>query len=154
MIRQIDQLNPYSGSRANFHTPIENPDSVTDVQVIDKIVSIYGGDAGVYIHTKGEGDLLSPHKDPVRCSCLTFPLYPSYDVYRHTQFYEEDMATLKCEVEWNKVRSPCLLNNQQVHGLNNEQKNLHSLCFQISYNSRPFEEVREMLRERDLLIDV
>lgn len=134
----------------NYHSLHENPSSVEN-ETIKKIAHIYGADAGMYIHTKGEGELLSPHRDPIRGGCVTFPLYPDYNSYRHTQFYAEDMKTIVCEIEWNMLKSPALLNNQQIHGLNNKQNNLKSLCLQVSYNNCSYEEAKEILRERDLL---
>lgn len=139
---------------ARFHTSVNNKMMHSNEPQIKSIVDLYSGDSHTFLHTSGNNILLPRHIDPGRECCITFPLFPDYSEYRSCRYYNSFDKDAEPEpihtVQYNKIRSPILLNNQKIHEIGGDNVDKETLCFQISYNN-PYKQVRKILSEKGLL---
>jgi hypothetical protein len=145
-------------SWARFHVPETNPKMFSGTDHIMKIANDYGSNYWCFLHTAGSGITIDKHTDPYRKATITFPLEPELDIYRNLSYYEskEDEEPI-CIVDYKKINSCVLLNNKEIHCIEDGDPSLSNkttLCFQLSFFDKPYSEVRSMLDDMEMLLDV
>jgi hypothetical protein len=130
------------------------------IGVIETIVSRYGGDNWRLMVSLNDEHCLPIHKDPkggpiANCS---IPITPDYAFYRPTNFYAEvDDESLVFQADYNKFKSPCLINMRKFHNAGNhtaERKlgiyNGKSVAIQVMYN-KPYADVKKFFSSKGWL---
>jgi len=139
-----------------FHTSQTNkPLHEETVFIQEFIEENYGSDDFCFLHTGGPRETIAKHVDPQRQATITFPLEPDLDSYRNLNYYklftDEEPVHI---VDYKKINTCVLLNNQEIHSIEDNdpsQLGKESLCFQISYFTKTYGEVKEMLSDKGLL---
>lgn len=141
-----------------FHTEQSNPSLFQNAESLYEIANLYGSNIYCFLHTSGSRTSIAKHIDPLRQATLTFPLEPELKIYRNLNYYDsfDDVEPVHT-VDYYKINTCVLLNNQKIHSIEDNDPTLSgksSLCFQISYFNNSFEEVKDMLNEKGLLLNV
>lgn len=144
---------PLEDGKAKFYHQFRKPEmfNIPEIKILEKL---YLGEAKIFLHTNGDGITVGKHKDIDRNCCVTIPLIPDYSEYRSCYFYDKyEDNNPKHILDYSKLRSPVLLNNQKIHSVDNKQQDKPSLCIQVSYEfEKSYIEIRKMLSEKGLLI--
>jgi hypothetical protein len=154
-VQRQDKIYGNDATKANakFHSSAQNSSLSDGHEFIDDIVNLYGGEKACFLHTVGSGENLTKHIDPGRKCCITFPLIPDYSNYRSCEYYDSFEETEPAHiVDYSKIKSCVLLNNQKIHKLETNTNGIESLCFQIDFMTTDYITIRKMLSNKGLLI--
>lgn len=147
-------FNPLKEKKAKFYNLTANVNSkMFDLPEIKTIEKLYHGKVACFVYTNGNGITIGKHTDDSRNCCLTIPLSPDYSEYRNCYFYEnlEDDKPIHI-VNYSKIRSPVLLNNQKIHSVDNKLLSKPTLCVQVIFEPwKKYIDIRKMLSEKGLL---
>ncbi len=139
-----------------FYNKMNSPETFEAIgnELIDEIRERYNADEVCFIYGRDVTRPYHIHKDPdyVRSCNINIPLFPDYDKYRSTYYYDSDDESSKvCEVDYAKIKSPVLLNNKKFHNCGGSSKYTgDSLAIQFGYY-RKYVDVRKELGGRQLL---
>lgn len=138
-----------------FHTDQANPPLFENAEPLFEVTEKYGGDNFCFLHTSGARTTIAKHIDPLRQAAITFPLEPELKIYRNLNYYDSFDDTDPVHiVDYNAINTCVLLNNQKIHSIEDNDPTLSgksTLCFQVSYFTKTYDEVKSMLRDKGLL---